>query len=267
MPTRRRRGASPSPPPPDREEKEPCEEEVPAAAVVPPALSLRAAAATCSAHSWALVLVTLLACTTRLWRLDHPGTPVYDETHVGRFLNWYHDRAFFFDVHPPLAKLLMLWVGGRLGFAGRQTCPYESASPYAASCELHAQRLVPAVCGAALVPLALLSARAMGLHPFAVGLAGWFVLVDTLWIGLSRVHLNDMVQMLFIALTHYCALLSADPADASIRYTPRKLALLVATGVSLGCALQCKFAMALTTLAWLGLQAASPPLRTTAQPA
>ena len=48
--------------------------------------------------SVALVGLTMAACVTRLWRLHHPATPVYDETHVGRFLGWYHERAFFFDV-------------------------------------------------------------------------------------------------------------------------------------------------------------------------
>lgn len=34
------------------------------------------------------VLLTLAAFASRLWRLDLPATPVYDETHVGRFIVW-----------------------------------------------------------------------------------------------------------------------------------------------------------------------------------
>ena len=106
----------------------------------------------------------------RLYNLHEPQTPVYDETHVGRFLNWYHERAFFFDVvcapralheshacargmrppathttapgrlqHGPLSKLMMHWTATRLGFAGRASCPYESSAPYAARCELAPQ--------------------------------------------------------------------------------------------------------------------------------
>ena len=111
------------------------------------------------------------------------------------FLGRYHERAYFFDVHPPLSKMLMLWVAGLFGFNGRQTCPYESTEPFAAECELHAQRLVPAICGAAVIPLAFASCRVMGVHPLAAALASWFLLVDTLWLGLSRLHLNDMVQV------------------------------------------------------------------------
>ncbi|KAL3911235.1 MAG: hypothetical protein SGPRY_008771, partial [Prymnesium sp.] len=124
--------------------------------------------------------------------LHEPKTPVFDETHVGRFLNSYSSRAFFFDVHPPLAKLLMLSLSSALGFAGHASCPYESTAPYAASCDLAPQRLLPALCGSAVVPLALLSCGAMGLKPLSGLFAAWLILTDTLWLSLSRLHLNDM---------------------------------------------------------------------------
>ena len=212
--------------------------------------------------AWLAILLTLLACITRLALLDHPATPVYDETHVGRFLGWYSSGEFFFDVHPPLSKLLMFWCARALGYRGAASCPYESTEPFAAACDLAPQRLVPALCGAAMVPLALSSAAAMGLHPLAAAAAAWLVLVDTLWLGVSRIHLNDMPQMLFIALTHHLALHScrltaaaaAKDADAAPAVTLRDALLLLATGLALGGALQCKYAMALTTLGWLGLQ-------------
>ena len=94
-------------------------------------------------------------------------------------------------------------------------------------------------------PLTLATCRAMRLHPLATLLCTWLVLVDTLFISLSRVHMNDMVQTLFIALTHLLALRACAP--------PSSAWWLAATGTALGCALQCKFAMALTTTAWLGL--------------
>ena len=214
------------------------------------ALRLGTGAAACT-------LLTLLGCATRLWNLHHPQTPVYDETHVGRFLNWYHDRAFFFDVHGPLSKLLMYWTATMLGFEGRASCPYEDTQPFAADCSLAAQRLLPALCGACMIPLTFATCCAMRLHPLAAMLCSWLVLVDTLWLGLSRLHLNDMVQMVFIASTHLLAIYSCETprvAAAGERSLLATTGLLAATGMCLGCALQCKYAMALTTLAWLGLQ-------------
>ena len=40
------------------------------------------------AKSACLVALTAAGFVTRLWNLHEPATPVYDETHVGRFLNW-----------------------------------------------------------------------------------------------------------------------------------------------------------------------------------
>ena len=198
----------------------------------------------CDADPWALCTMTLAAAGLRLYNLHEPQTPVYDETHVGRFLGWYHEQAFFFDVHPPLSKLLIFQTASFLGYRGKASCPYESTVPYAAKCDLAPQRLVPALCGAALVPLAMLTCAQMGLRRRAATLAGWLVLVDNLFLSVSRLHLNDMVLLLFIAATHHAALHACHvppPAEPmpSGRATAARLA---ATGMLLGCALQCKYA-------------------------
>ena len=52
--------------------------------------------ATPSPPLWFASLLTLLACASRLVLLDRPSTPVYDETHVGRFLGCPDDGVFFF---------------------------------------------------------------------------------------------------------------------------------------------------------------------------
>jgi len=227
-----------------------------------------------------LFLLTLAAGVTRLWRIDLPATPVYDETHVGRFLNWraasavpkrspsnppsqirllarlpprYHQRAYFFDVHPPLAKLAMYRVALALGFRGAASCPYESTEPFAAECDLAPQRLLPALCGTAMVPVAFITARAAGLSRASSLLAAYLVLSDNLFLALSRLHLNDIILALLVSLTHLAALSAtrAPPRDAA---APLPLAPLMAAGLALGGALQCKYGAPLTTLGWLGLQ-------------
>ena len=59
---------------------------------------------------------------------------------------------------------------------------------------LLAKRLLPALCGSAMVPLAILSCSRMGMHPLAAAFAGWLLLLDPLWLCVSRLHLNDMVM-------------------------------------------------------------------------
>lgn len=42
----------------------------------------------------------------------------FDEVHFGKFAGFYLQRTYFFDVHPPLAKLMLAAVGYMIGFNG-----------------------------------------------------------------------------------------------------------------------------------------------------
>jgi dolichyl-phosphate-mannose--protein O-mannosyl transferase len=41
---------------------------------------------------------------------------VFDESHFGRFTNQYTARTYFFDIHPPLGKLMFWFVGYLVGY-------------------------------------------------------------------------------------------------------------------------------------------------------
>ncbi|GIY10392.1 protein O-mannosyl-transferase 2 [Caerostris extrusa] len=68
---------------------------------------------------WMVFLgVTFLAAATRLYKIEEPDHVCWDETHFGKMASWYINHTFFFDVHPPLAKMLIGLAGKLTGYNG-----------------------------------------------------------------------------------------------------------------------------------------------------
>lgn len=114
------------------------------------------------AYKIAIYVVTLLAIITRSWMIHHPGEVVFDEVHFGKFASYYLRGEYYFDVHPPLGKLLIALIGKLVGYNGHFLFENigdnysENNVPYIAL------RLWCAICGAAVVPVAFLIMKELG---------------------------------------------------------------------------------------------------------
>ncbi len=180
--------------------------------------------------------------------------------HVGRFVIWFDEQMDSFDLHPPLLKMLYQVVSRALGHAGRASCSYGAADPFVAdhtvpyeTCSMWEMRLTPALCGGLLVPVHLLTARLLGVRWPAALLGTLLLLCDNMFFGLSRLHMLDMGTVLLVGLI---VLVAIGTQCASDRCGPSAVLpslLLALNGVLLGLALASKFAMALPTIAWLGM--------------
>ena len=210
----------------------------------------------------ALLVALAAACGlgSRLHRLNEPPSPVFDEYHVGRFVIWFDERMDSFDLHPPLLKMLYQKVSRGLGHAGRADCGYGASDPFVAdhtvpyeSCSMWELRFVPAVCGGLLAPVFLVTVRLLGVRWPAALLGTLLLLCDSMFFGLARLHMLDMGTVFLVALTVLVAIATQRASDASGPAALAPSALLAVNGALLGLALSSKFAMALPTIAWLGL--------------
>lgn len=107
-----------------------------------------------------LVFYTILSILTRLYRIGSNHKVVWDEAHFGKFGSYYIRHLFYFDVHPPLGKILVAVAGWLSGFDGNYE--FESGSDYPGNVPFVRMRIIMALYGIAMVPVAYMTAQSMG---------------------------------------------------------------------------------------------------------
>lgn len=120
------------------------------------------------------IMYTLLSCWTRFHQIGKSNVVVWDEAHFGKFGSHYLKREFYFDVHPPLGKMLVGLAGLLSGYDG--TFGFESGSTYPDTVPYVAMRVILATFGVALVPLGWYTAVELGMSWMACHLVALMVL-------------------------------------------------------------------------------------------
>lgn len=151
----------------------------------------------------ATLVFLLLAAgfATRFWMLANPNQVVFDEVHFGKFATAYFTGEYYFDIHPPLGKLLIAlgaWFGGYGAYVKQYGvfdfptigAPY-GAVPYVGF------RLFPALAGALLPLVVFWLVKNLGARPFAAFFAGMLVAFDNALLAQSRIALMDSFLLLF----------------------------------------------------------------------
>ncbi len=101
-------------------------------------------------HKWLLILIIVVSFFVRFSYLSQPAEVVFDEYYFGRFASAYLNRTPYFDIHPPLGKM-MLGAAGWL-FNIRPDCTFEAIGHPCPANIFFALRFLPALFGA-LLPL------------------------------------------------------------------------------------------------------------------
>jgi len=112
--------------------------------------------------------------TTRSPVCPLPAWLRWDEAHFGKFAGYYIKRQFYFDVHPPLGKLLLGAAAWASGFDGGFEFP--STERYPADVPYVQMRQFCAAVSAAMVPLVYSAARHLKLSVPAATLAASMIL-------------------------------------------------------------------------------------------
>ncbi|KAJ3131136.1 hypothetical protein HK101_004796 [Irineochytrium annulatum] len=194
--------------------------------------------------------VTIFAFVTRTYRIDHPDQVVFDEVHFGKFASYYLRGEYYFDVHPPLGKLMLAAMGSFVGYDGHFLFEdigmkyRDNRVPYVGL------RLMPATCGALVVSLCFGILRQMGCDLWTVLIASVMLIFDIALITQTRLILLDSMLMVFGVWTIYNWI-----RFYKERFNPFSFDWwfwLTWTGVALGCACGVKM-VGLFTVATVGI--------------
>ncbi len=141
-----------------------------------------------------LCLLALSLAVHFAW-LGRPNSAVFDEVHFGKFISAYFTHEYYFDIHPPLGKLVLAGWGWLWGF--RPGFSFANIGDVFPDRMYMVLRFLPSLAGA-LLPLAVYAlARRLRFSHVAALLAGTFIALDNALLTQSRFILLDSFLLLF----------------------------------------------------------------------
>ena len=152
---------------------------------------------------WRTVFLSLFLATvaSRLYGLELGNQVCWDEAHFGRMAGWYINRTLFFDVHPPLGKMMIAGMGYITGYNASFTF-WEPGNNFTGHNVL-GMRYGSAVLGSFIIPTGFLTVWEMTGSLSAASLGSMMLLFDTGLAALSRFILLDQPMLLSMALSLY----------------------------------------------------------------
>ena len=186
-----------------------------------------------------LLVLSILSAATHFWRLFTPNAVVFDEQYYKQFAGHYLAGTHYVDVHPPLAKLL---------YAGIAKLAGVSAATLLGPDPVPVLRVVPALCGAVIIPLVYVLLRQLGAARRVATLGAFIILCDNALLADSRFALVEPV-MIAAGLSAIVWFFAARSTDGWKRW-----ALLSISGMKAGAAVAAKWtgasALALILAVW-----------------
>lgn len=181
------------------------------------------------------LVVILVAGAVRLLFLDSIPQVVFDEVHFGKFMSAYcctHER--FFDIHPPIGKLLIAGGAYLSGYNG--LFPFEYIGQPFVDVPVAGIRFVPALFGTVFAGIIFILLRLMNISRLFALLGGIAIALDNALIVESRFVLMDN-----ILLTATFGAIASAIAVIKARSTVAVWFFVILTGILVGASVGIKF--------------------------
>lgn len=137
----------------------------------------------------------ILSLLTHFLYFGYPNRLVFDEIYYVNFASHYTTGTFYFDVHPPLDKMLEAGVGYLTGTTP-DTSMLSIGAPFSSNYYLWF-RLLPTIAGTLFPIIIYLLARQLRLSPATSFFAGLCIIFENSLLLQSRLVLPDSLLLLF----------------------------------------------------------------------
>lgn len=147
--------------------------------------------------------VTFVAFVARFYYIWFPSEVVFDEVHFGKFASYYLERTYFFDLHPPFAKMLIAAVGWLVGFDGKFKFENIGDSYIEHSVPYIPLRALSAILGTLTVTLMFETLKQCNYSIWTCILGSAIVALDNAHVGETRLILLDATLIISVAASMY----------------------------------------------------------------
>ncbi len=146
-------------------------------------------------HYFFIIGVFLLSLFLHFVAIDYPKEAVFDEVHFGKFVSGYLTGQYFFDIHPPLGKLMIAGMGKVAGFT--PGFDFGNIGEQYPNNQYIWLRFLPALFGSLLIPLIYLLTFRLSRSARAARLAALFMVLENALLVQSKFILIDSFLLFF----------------------------------------------------------------------
>ncbi|KAK6198687.1 Dolichyl-phosphate-mannose-protein mannosyltransferase-domain-containing protein [Scheffersomyces amazonensis] len=188
------------------------------------------------------LFLTALSAAVRLYHIDYSNSVVWDEAHFGKFGGYYLNREFYFDVHPPLGKLLIGLSEYLANFNG--DFDFKSGAKFPEDCNFIFMRAFNCIFGILCTPVAYYLSLNLGFSNLTTWFLSLSVIFEMLSLTLSKFILLDSMLLFFTVTCYFCLIKLHKLRISNNLLSLNGIKWLTLTGISIGCVCSVK---------WVGL--------------
>lgn len=144
---------------------------------------------------WPVVVLLVLSFATHFAFRAHPKQAVFDEVYFTSFVSSYLTNTYYFDIHPPFSKLLILGFGKLAGISPLES-PLTIGDPLPDS-SWQLVRMVPLFAGILLPLIIFYIGKKLKMSTAVAFSAGMFIILENSLLVQSRFILLDSLLLFF----------------------------------------------------------------------